>query len=319
MQELFRIFRAHRVGATGTTGATGAAETITIRSTVTGEPGTAASVVDVTGGPNHVLDFTIPRGATGPQGPEGIQGPEGPAGAQGEPGPEGPQGPEGPEGAQGEQGPEGVQGDPGPEGPQGPEGPSGAQGEPGPTGAAATINVGRVITGDPGTPAEVINVGDENNAVFDFVIPRGEPGGGGTPEVLATVDTTVQPTFPGGALIFNDTPLISGTAITHQPGSPDVVITRPGIYQATFHGTAGVDAGTAIPASLETRLTLNGAAVPGAVAHHTFAASDEAATVSMSIPFRVTDVPASLEAVVSQSGFTFTDLALTVVRLGDAA
>lgn len=251
-------------------------------------------MVDVTGGPDHVLDFTIPRGATGPEGPAGAAGA---TGAQGDPGPEGPQG------------------EPGPEGPQGPEGPAG---EPGPTGAAATITVGSVITGDPGTPAEVTNVGDENNAVFDFVIPRGEPGGGGTPEVLATVDTTVQSTAPGGALTFHDTPLVSGTAITHQPGSPDVVITQPGIYQATFHGTASVDAGTTIPAPLEVRLTMNGAALPGAVAHHTFAASNEAATISMSVPFRVTAVPASLEAVVSQAGFTFTDLALTVFRLGDA-
>ena len=64
----------------------------------------------------------------------------------------------------------------------------GATGETGPTGAAATIQIGTVTTGDPGTPAEVTNAGDENAAIFDFVIPRGADGGGGTPEVLATVD-----------------------------------------------------------------------------------------------------------------------------------
>ena len=57
---------------------------------------------------------------------------------------------------------------------------------------AATIRVGTVITGDPGTDAQVINSGNENDAIFDFVIPRGEPGGGGTPDVLATVDSTDQ-------------------------------------------------------------------------------------------------------------------------------
>ena len=103
---------------------------------------------------------------------------------------------------------------------------------------AATIRVGTVITGDPGTDAQVINSGNENDAIFDFVIPRGEPGGGGTPDVLATVDSTDQSTSAGVALTFNETPLISGNAITHQAGSPDIQIHQPGIYQASFHGTA---------------------------------------------------------------------------------
>lgn len=51
-------------GLTGATGATGLSETITIRSTTTADPGTPAQVHD-SGGPNHVLDFVIPRGDTG--------------------------------------------------------------------------------------------------------------------------------------------------------------------------------------------------------------------------------------------------------------
>lgn len=49
-------------GAMGPPGPSGA-ETITIGRTVTGAPGTAAAVVDRTGGPHHLLDFVIPRGA----------------------------------------------------------------------------------------------------------------------------------------------------------------------------------------------------------------------------------------------------------------
>lgn len=64
-------------GSTGATGATGIAETISIRNTTTGAPGTAASVQDVTGAPNHVLDFIIPQGMTGATGPRGEQGPPG--------------------------------------------------------------------------------------------------------------------------------------------------------------------------------------------------------------------------------------------------
>ena len=73
-----------------------------------------------------------------------------------------------------------------------------------------------------------------------------EPGGGGAPEVLATVDTTPQPTSANGALIFNETPLVSGTAITHTAGSPDVQINQRHL-SAFFTGTVLIDAGTTIP------------------------------------------------------------------------
>ena len=103
-------------GVPGPQGPAGTAETITIRSTNTGEPGTAAAVIDVSGSPDHVLDFTIPRGATGPQGPVGA------TGLQGQPGDVGPTGPQGEPGPQGPAGPQGPQGEPGPQGPAGPAG-----------------------------------------------------------------------------------------------------------------------------------------------------------------------------------------------------
>lgn len=65
------------IGATGPTGPTGPAgtsETITVGTTTTGEPGTPALVVDRTGGPDHVLDFTIPAGIPGPEGVEAYGG-----------------------------------------------------------------------------------------------------------------------------------------------------------------------------------------------------------------------------------------------------
>lgn len=49
-------------------------------------------------------------------------------------------------------------------------------GEDGAPGAAATILIGTVETGDPGDPAEVTNSGDVHDAVFNFVIPKGDPG-----------------------------------------------------------------------------------------------------------------------------------------------
>ena len=54
----------------------------------------------------------------------------------------------------------------------------------GPPGAAATVTVGTVTTGEPGTDAIVTNSGTENAAVLNFTIPRGETGtaGAGVPD-----------------------------------------------------------------------------------------------------------------------------------------
>ena len=61
---------------------------------------------------------------------------------------------------------------------QGPPGPQGQQGEPG---AAATVTVGTVTTGEPGTDAIVTNSGTESAAVINFTIPRGATGAAGAP------------------------------------------------------------------------------------------------------------------------------------------
>lgn len=116
------------------------------------------------------------NGKDGEQGPQGPQGEQGIQGIKGEKGDKGDTGPVGP---QGEQGPQGIQGEPGPQGPQGEKGDTGEQGPqgtPGRDGNAATIQIGTVQTGESDTQASVSNSGNENNAVFDFVIPRGKAG-----------------------------------------------------------------------------------------------------------------------------------------------
>ena len=144
-----------------------------------------------------------------------------------------------------------------------------------------------------------------------------------TAETKVIMDSFVRAGFTenqasaNGALIFNETPLVSGTAITHTAGSPDVQINQPGIYQAFFTGTVLIDAGTTIPSTLTVQLTLNGVPITGAVARHTFTASNEEVTLSMNAPFPVTGA-GTLEVVTSDAGYTFEDASLTVVRLGDS-
>lgn len=69
-----------------------------------------------------------------------------------------------------------LTGPPGADGAQGEQGPQGLAGADGKDGAAATITVGTVTTGEPGTSASVTNAGSSSAAVFNFTIPRGDKG-----------------------------------------------------------------------------------------------------------------------------------------------
>lgn len=152
-------------GEDGQPGPAGQAATITVGSTTTGSPGTQAQVTN-TGNQNAaIFNFTIPQGA---------QGPKGDPGPQGEPGAKGDTGPQGEPGAKGDTGP---QGEPGPQGVPGEQGPKGDTGETGPAGQPATITVGTTTTGEPGTEAQVTNSGTAQDAILNFTIPKGEPGG----------------------------------------------------------------------------------------------------------------------------------------------
>ena len=107
-------------GNTGPTGAAGAAATISVGTTTTGVAGSNASVTNSGTSSAAVFNFTVPAGATGPQGATGPAGPTGPTGSQGIQGATGPTGATGPQGVAGPTGPTGPAGATGPTGPAGP-------------------------------------------------------------------------------------------------------------------------------------------------------------------------------------------------------
>ena len=78
----------------------------------------------------------------------------------------------------GKTGDTGPQGAPGKDGVDGSPGPAGQNGQ---DGAAATIQVGEVVTLEPGQPAAVENTGTEQAAVLKISIPRGQNGRDGDP------------------------------------------------------------------------------------------------------------------------------------------
>ena len=119
--------------------------------------------------------------------------------------------------AAGPQGPQGPQGDAGPQGATGATGDTGSQGTPGNDGAAATVSVGTVTTGAPGTNVSINNVGTSSAAILDFTIPRGDAGqdGSGT--------GTVTSVATGGGLMGG--PVTSSGTISHADTSTQVDIT----------------------------------------------------------------------------------------------
>lgn len=102
------------------------------------------------------------------------------------------------------------------------QGPTGPTGSPGP----ATLNVGITTTGEPGTNATVTNSGDNQNAVFDFVIPAGASGPTGPQGIQGIPGPTgpqgiqgpTGPTGPTGNAGNTPTITIAGTT-TSAPGS----------------------------------------------------------------------------------------------------
>ena len=158
----------------------GGTVSVNVGETTTGEPGTNASVTNSGDETNVVLNFTIPRGKTGPQGPQGEPGADGKTG---------PQGPAGPGVATG-----------------------GTTGQVlakksntnydtewiNPTsGGTVSVNVGETTTGEPGTNASVTNSGDETNVVLNFTIPRGKTGPQG-PQGKPGADGKTGPQGPAG-------------------------------------------------------------------------------------------------------------------------
>ncbi len=92
--------------------------------------------------------------------------------AEGTPGPQGETGITGPQGETGKTGADSVV-----------EGPKGETGD---TGTDPTIQITNVTTGFPDDQATVINVGTEQNAQFEFVIPQGVKGDPGVNALTPT-------------------------------------------------------------------------------------------------------------------------------------
>lgn len=111
-------------------------------------------------------------------------------------------------------------------GEQGEHGADGKDGVDGKDGAAATVAIGTVTTGEPGTTASVTNVGTDTAAVLNITIPRGDKGtdGTGAGDVVAAADNTfiATNTFNGGLKTKSDMQAVGVLPTVLQRGDSNI-------------------------------------------------------------------------------------------------
>jgi hypothetical protein len=109
---------------------------------------------------------------------------------------------------------------------KGEQGKHGTDGANGKDGAAATVAIGTVTTGEPGTTASVTNVGTDTAAVLDITIPRGDKGtdGTGAGDVVAAADNTFTATntFNGGLKTKSDMQAVGVLPTVLQRGDSNI-------------------------------------------------------------------------------------------------
>lgn len=168
----------------------GPTNSLTIGSVTASDPGASASASITGAAPSQTLNLVLPRGATGPANSLSIGTVEqGSAAAS-------------------------ITGD----------APTQTLNLVLPKGDAATIEVGNVTTVDPGDPATVTNSGTSAEAVFDFEIPKGDPGSdGASVDHMGAYDN-------GTTYSYNQEVLSDGSSwryINETPGSGNAPPTYP--------------------------------------------------------------------------------------------
>jgi hypothetical protein len=175
-----------------------------------------------------------------------------------------------------------------------------------------------VTTGAPGTDAQVSNSGTSQNAILNFVIPRGDTGTMPALNLLSAYSTPSQSGASGTALEFDRNALVYGTAISHTAGSGNFTINQPGVYSVAFHGVISpASNNNNFPLNLVTSLEQNGSVVPGASVPYNFQSASGSSAQSFTVPLAVSSVPTTLQVEVTGGKYLADAIALVIIRLGN--
>ena len=173
-----------------------------------------------------------------------------------------------------------------------------------------------MTTGDAGTDAAVTNSGTNRDAVFDFVIPRGDTGKCCKPKFFNAFSTPAQPGSDGSALLFDRNGASQGSAISHAAGASAFTVNTPGNYVVSFHATLSPASGSDFPLPALIYLENQGTQVPGTGVQHIFHTTADAANVAFAQVVQVPSAPATLKFVASGGSFLYSDASASIWYLG---
>ena len=162
------------------------------------------------------------------------------------------------------------------------------------------VTIGTVTTTDNCEEVSVTNSGTGTNVVLDFVLPC--ISGTGISDIIKVTNLTPQSTVSEGALTFASTPLLAGDALSHVNGSPDVIVSEDGIYQAVFNAVV-TPTDAAVPENLVLGLYINGDTVSGATEVHHFESTEESANMTFTAIFEIDETPSTLQIIANATAF----------------
>ncbi len=176
----------------------------------------------------------------------------------------------------------------------------------------------RPVLRDPSVPwglpgPSVVNTGTDGAAVLTFTLPAAAAPA--APSALTAVNAAATCGTIGTALALAATQASAGTAITHTPGSPDILLTAPGTYEISYNTTASIPTGT-VPGTVSAYLANNGAAIPGTTVSSTVGTATAAAALTAATIVTVPGGTSSITLVPNSADTTFADTAVTVRRIG---
>lgn len=126
-----------------------------------------------------------------------------------------------------------------------------SKGDTGATGQAATVAVGTVTTGNPGTSASVTNSGTSNNAVLNFTIPQGPAGNVTTVDGVSATNGNVplNAVVYGSAMSLTDAQKTQVRTSIGAAATSDLSSYVPTSQKGAANGVASLDANGKVTAS----------------------------------------------------------------------
>jgi hypothetical protein len=155
----------------------------------------------------------------------------------------------------------------------------GDRGPVGDAGAAATITVGTVTTGEPGTSASVVNSGTSSAAVLDITIPRGDVGATGSTGSAGAAATVTIGTVTTGEPGTSASVTNSGTS---SAAVLDITIPRGAVGDTGATGSAGATGAAGAAATITVGTVTTGD--PGTSVTVTNSGTSSAAVFDITIP-----------------------------------